>query len=576
MTPAGNRFRAPGAFLALAILVCAVSAAFSPARSFPAPALNSPLAPGADSLAGIEEYISSGWDKLTRRMNECQSLADPKTDEESVLYLPADMPAPPEVAALRDRCRVRIEHLPSVITQPGGIDISKIPREGLLYLEHPYVVPGGQFNEMYGWDSYFIIRGLLRQSREELARGMVDNFLFEIEHYGGVLNANRTYYLTRSQPPFLTSMILAVYDAEKEKGKENLSWLARAYPLAVRDYEQWNEGVHQAGDTGLSRYFDRGEGPAPEIMTDPSHYYRGVANYFLIHPEARTRFLVDAANAPATGLVGPVFSVFVCDAPATGPTSPDCGEPSRVALSAGFYKGDRSLRESGFDVTFRFGPYGDQTDQFAPVCLNSLLYKTEKDLERISTLLGHADEAAKWGRKAAEREARIVKYLWNEREGRFFDYDFVTQTQSGYDYATTFYPLWAGLASRDEAGAVVRSLPLFEQPGGIVTSRTETGAQWDFPYGWAPLELLGAEGLRRYGFDSEADRISEHFLSMVVENFNRDHTIREKYNVVTRSSETRISKGYAQNVIGFGWTNGVFLELLHESPKAEAYLHEHE
>ncbi len=89
-----------------------------------------------------------------------------------------------------------------------------IQNDGLLYLEHPYVVPGGQFNEMYGWDSYFIIRGLLREHRIEMAKGMVENFFFEIEHYGGVLNANRTYYLTRSQPPFLSSMILAVYNAE--------------------------------------------------------------------------------------------------------------------------------------------------------------------------------------------------------------------------------------------------------------------------------------------------------------------------------------------------------------------------
>ena len=358
IAPAGNRFRVPSLFLALAIFVCA---GFSWPRFAATPNSSPRGASAADGLSGIEQYISSGWDQLTRKMSDCQSLADPKTTEEPVLYLPADMAAPPELAALQEHCRVLVEHLPARITKPGGIDVHTIPREGLLYLEHPYVVPGGQFNEMYGWDSYFIIRGLVREQRVEFAKGMVENFFFEIEHYGGVLNANRTYYLTRSQPPFLTSMILAVYDAEKKKGKESLSWLARAYPYAVRDYEQWNEGVHLAEDTGLSRYFDRGDGPVPEIRSDPSHYYRGVATYFTVHREAGARFLIDAGNTQSGQVAGPIFPVLVCDPPASGPGNPDCAPASQVALSPDFYKGDRSMRESGFDVTFRFGPYGDDT-----------------------------------------------------------------------------------------------------------------------------------------------------------------------------------------------------------------------
>ena len=156
--------------------------------------------------------------------------------------------------------------------------------------------------------------------------------------------------------------------------------------------------------------------------------------------------------------------------------------------------------------------------------------------------------------------------------GIFFDYNVVTGKRSKYEYATTFYPLWAGLASKAEARAIAHNLNLFEQPGGLAMSRTESQAQWDFPYGWAPIQLLAVEGLRRYGYDREADRISGNFLSMVLENFRRDHTIREKYNVVTRSSETSVVEGYAQNVTGFGWTNAVFLELLHESPDMIAHL----
>jgi alpha,alpha-trehalase len=426
---------------------------------------------------------------------------------------------------------------------------------------------------MYGWDSYFIIRGLLRENRKELARGMVENFFFEIENYGGVLNANRTYYLTRSQPPFLSSMIVALYDSESSAGHGDLQWLARAYQFALRDYQQWISEPHLAGDTGLSRYFDRGDGPVPEIMGDPSHYYRGAAYFFLAHDNAFHSYLVpDAKDSSANSDAGPLFPVYACQPEPADLAASECAQVSRVGLSPDFYKGDRSMRESGFDVSFRFGPFGAATHHFAPVCLNSLLYKTEKDLERMSELLGQTADAKQWHDKAEERRKRVVQYFWDASRGLFFDYNVVAHERSRYEYAATFYPLWAGLASKEEAQAVVRNLHLFEQPGGLAMSRTETEAQWDFPYGWAPIQLLAGEGLRRYGYNAEANRISRKFLSMVLENFRRDHTIREKYNVVTRSSETAIVEGYAQNVTGFGWTNGVFLQLLYESPDALSFL----
>ncbi|HEV2964335.1 MAG TPA: trehalase family glycosidase, partial [Candidatus Angelobacter sp.] len=166
----------------------------------------------------IQNYISSGWDALTRSMTSCDAFVDPKMTAPSVLYLPADFPAPASVERLQQECKVEVKHLPMMVTHPGEIDPEKVQPAGLLFLENNYVVPGGRFNEMYGWDSYFIILGLLRAGRIDLARDMVENFFFEIQHYGTVLNANRTYYLTRSQPPFLTSMILAVYDAAKAAG----------------------------------------------------------------------------------------------------------------------------------------------------------------------------------------------------------------------------------------------------------------------------------------------------------------------------------------------------------------------
>jgi alpha,alpha-trehalase len=169
----------------------------------------------AKGLKPILDYISSGWDTLTRSMTDCKSIVDPKIAAQSVLYLPKEMAEPASVQTLSKNCNVRVEHLPMEIHRLGEISTSNIDPPGLLYLPNKYVVPGGRFNEMYGWDSYFIVRGLLQSGRLELARGMVDNFFFEIEHYGAMLNANRTYYLTRSQPPFLSSMFVDVYEATR-------------------------------------------------------------------------------------------------------------------------------------------------------------------------------------------------------------------------------------------------------------------------------------------------------------------------------------------------------------------------
>src|SRR5580704_17247575 len=151
--------------------------------------------PAGNSLDQIRAYISTGWDSLTRSLTDCATVVDTKLSSASVLYLPADFAVPDSVQQLEKQCNVQAQHLPQVIHHIGETDPGKIDPAGLLYLENRYVVPGGRFNEMYGWDSYFIIRGLVRDGRIDLAKGMVKNFFFEIEHYGGVLNANRSYYL---------------------------------------------------------------------------------------------------------------------------------------------------------------------------------------------------------------------------------------------------------------------------------------------------------------------------------------------------------------------------------------------
>jgi len=551
----------------LAILAIGIGASHAPAQGAPAQDSKAQAAgSNPQDYSDVLAYIASGWQTLRRSMTECKSLVDPKFHERPVLYLPADLPEPAAVTEVESKCDVDVRRLPKVIHHVGDVDGSHLT-PGLLYLPNPYVVPGGMFNEMYGWDSYFIIRGLVRDGELDMARNMVENLFFEIEHYGDFLNANRTYHLDRSQPPFLSSMVRVVYEAEKTHGLDDRGWLERAYPYVLKDYEFWTSGQHLAGTTGLSRYYDFGEGPAQELGAEIVPYYRRVAGYFLLHPETADGFLLRSPEASRTeSSIGPGYDVQVCsreNAPSEN-AEPGCVKLEDLHLSRDFYKGDRALRESGYDISFRFGAFGAATHHYAAVDLNSLLFNTELDLAWLSRELEHADRAAEWESKANARRGLMDRYFWNSKEGLYFDYDFEKGQQSAYVYVTTFYPLWVGAASPDQAKAVAGRFRTFDEPGGLVTSREETEAQWDYPYGWAPDQLIGVDGLRRYGFTGEADRAASQFVSMVAENFRRDGTIKEKYNVVTRSDEVKVTVGYTGNQVGFGWTNGVFLVLLDE------------
>jgi alpha,alpha-trehalase len=494
-------------------------------------------------------------------MNECSSISDPKfgPGATSVLYLPYGVTPPPTVAAL-SKCGVKVENLPKKITGLGSIPVEQLNAHGLLYLPNKYVVPGGRFNEMYGWDSYFIIIGLLEDGERDYSRGVIENFFYEIENYGAILNANRAYYLTRSQPPFLTSMIMAQYAADKKAGKDDKKWLAKAYQYAVRDHDLWTKPPKLAGDTGLARYFDVGEGPVPDIADHPE-YYAAIADWLLKHPDVK----YDPPDYIAPTLdegIGPELMVPLCDNKA-------CPNAHPVKLTADFYQGDRAMRESGFDPSFRWGPFDGSTHHYAPVCLNSLLYKAEMDLAEMATMLSKPDDAKKWLAAAEQRKQLINKYMWNADKGRFFDWDFMTGKQSTYNYVTTFYPLWVGLASPEQAKAVMKNIGLFEHEGGLAMSDYQSGVQWDLPYGWAPTNLIAIQGMRRAGFNSDADRVSMKFLDTIQSNFKRSGTIREKYNVVTGSDEAPVLAGYHENLIGFGWTNGTFLALYHALPPAK-------
>jgi alpha,alpha-trehalase len=515
--------------------------------------------------AATLEYIHGAWDTLTRSMTDCHSLVDIKVTANPILYMPAETPAPPEVSALSEKCHVRIASLPQHIEKLGDVRPEQLPAAGLLYLPNPYVVPGGRFNEMYGWDSFFILLGLEADHREALAKGMVDNFLFEIEHYGAVLNANRTYYLTRSQPPFLTSMIRAVYEnpesfsATPAGRTAARAWLERAYTLAEKDYSTWTRQEHKAGTTGLARYFDYGSGPVPE-MADDSTYYSDVIRWLVAHPAPSSgqSFLVKGTVQP-DGAEAARLQQTSCDVKAGVVCMHAWADGYR--LTKDFYLGDRAMRESGFDPSNRFGPFSGATHHYAPVCLNSLLYRYERDMQHLALLLGKPNDSTRWARRAKARNSAIHRYLWRPQQGVFADYDFTRHKSSDYAYISSLYPLWAGVATREEAAKVVAKLNLFERSGGLSMSTTQSGMQWDEPFGWAPTNWISVAGLVAEGFRDDAKRLAAKWDATVDQGFAHDATIREKYNVVSGNADVQVSAGYKENVIGFGWTNAVYLKM---------------
>lgn len=488
--------------------------------------------------SSIRDYIHQTWRVLTRSNRDVAKAAvDPKFQPAAngrwPVYIPQGENAEAIERTLREEMPADAFKTIEIRTLPG--DLSSLKAQGLLYLPLPYVVPGGRFNEMYGWDSYFIQVGLLEDKNLDRAKDMVDNFLYEMKNYGRVLNANRTYYLTRSQPPFLTQMVLGVYDKTKDR-----KWLQDALPQILEYYAFWTREPHLTAETGLSRYFDLGEGPAPEVVSaernaEGSTHYDLVKQYFKTHQitDYDLSQYYDAKSDQLTPL---------------------------------FYKGDRSMRESGFDPSNRFGPFNIDIIHYDPVCLNSLLYLMETQTAEILTVLGRGEEAGVWRKRAADRADRVNRLMWDERDGLYYDYNFARKEVRRYPFLTTFYPLWAGFATKDQAARIVKNLPMFERQGGLQTSTYVSGNQWDSPFGWAPLQMIAVEGLRRYGYDKDAERISMKFLSLVHREFLRQGYIVEKYDVVNGGSNVaaQIHFGYSANQAGFGWTNAAFERLFNE------------
>lgn len=483
------------------------------------------------------------WDGLTRRIDPetiLQVARDPKIGSRDLyLYI---SPTDKNAFQVYQKSKINVVKLPDSI--PDGFVTSLGLKQGLLSLALkngkgvPYVVPGGRFNEMYGWDSYFHVLGTIADGKIQLAKGMVDNFVYEINHYGKILNANRTYYLSRSQPPFLTSMIKAVYEV-LPKNDESKKWLDDSLKAAVKEYDTVWMGRDRLTHTGLSRYAGFDTGIPPEV--EPGHFDN------ILEPFAKKHKLsvFDLAQKFNQGVIN---------------------DPELIE----FFRQDRAVRESGHDTTYRWrvGEH-DRASDFVTVDLNSLLYKYEKDLAELT-----GDK--RFAVAAEKRKTEIRKYLWNAEKKIFFDYNWKTNAQSDYISATTFYPLWAGdILTAEEARQMVKAaLAELEAPGGLpATARSSLDKvkgkieerQWDYPNGWAPHQIIAWQGLENYKLDEEKNRLIYKWLFMITRNaMDYNGTIPEKYDVVARSHKVFAEYGNVGTKFsyitkeGFGWMNASY------------------
>ncbi len=513
------------------------------------------------------------WRALTRTIDERgldRVLADDKAGgDRPRLYVPhGDARAAGYFGELARRrgdfetvrlpARLTPEYVRGLNDRPGLLCLAMAERQGELY-GLPYVVPGGRFNEMYGWDSYFEAEGLLLDGRLDLAAAMVDHFVYQIQHYGRILNANRTYYLTRSQPPFLTTMIRAVL-ARMAQDNSRRQWLETALAAAIREYRTVWTAPPRLTATGLSRYYGQGLGIPPE--TEPGHFAAVLAPWAeqagleVLEYEARLRR----------------------------------GEIREPELDR-YFVHDRAVRESGHDTSYRLE--GRAAD-LVTVDLNALLYRYEADVaELLDAELdgswtapdGAVESAVAWRRLAEQRQRLMTELLWDPGAGLFFDYDTRRRARTGYESATCLYPLWAGLATPEQAAATVAAaLPVLEAAGGLAASsrrsRGPLGAgrpqrQWDWPYGWAPHQMLSWAGLRRYGCDAEAERLAYRWLHTIARNAaDYNGTVPEKYDVVARSHKVFAEYGNVGTDFsyitreGFGWMNASFQVGLASLPPA--------
>jgi len=404
-----------------------------------------------------------------------------------------------------------------------------VPRySSLLPLPQPYVVPGGRFREIYYWDSYFTMLGLAESGRHDLLAGMVQDFAFLIDTYGHVPNGARSYYLSRSQPPFFFEMVGLLSPDDPARS------FCQYLPQLKREYAFWMAG------TGQPR---RGQAHRRVVaMPDGSILNR----YWDDRDTAR-----DEAYREDTELVRAIR------------------RPARQV-----YRDIRAAAESGWDFSSRWFADGRtratiDTTEIIPVDLNSLLFGLETAIRLGCQRSGNSACARQFAQRASARHAAIDRYLWNAASGCYLDYRWTQRTSVARVSAATLYPLFVGLASGSQAAAVARATVRdLLKAGGVVTTPVNTGQQWDSPNGWAPIQWIAIAGLRLYRQNDLAQSIACRWMSNVEDVYRQSGKLVEKYDVVTVGRSGGGGEYPLQD--GFGWTNGVMRKLFALYPAQRA------
>lgn len=476
------------------------------AKLFPDQKTFADAVPKSDPLMILADY----------RMQHAQSSFDLRHFVEMNFTLPeeGEKYVPPAGQSLREH----IDDLWPVLTRTT--DKASNKWDSLLPLPKPYVVPGGRFREVYYWDSYFTMLGLAESDHWDKISDMVDNFAYEIDTFGHIPNGNRSYYLSRSQPPFFSLMVelLATHDSDA---------LKKYRPQMEKEYAYWMDGVDalQPGqaskrvvklDDGaiLNRYWDDHDTPRPESWLDD-------VNTAKSNP-----------NRPATEI----------------------------------YRDLRSAAASGWDFSSRWMDDPQKlgtirTTSIVPVDLNALMFKMEKLLARASQESGDAASANKYEALATARQKAIESHLWNDKEGWYADYDLKSKKVRNQLTAAALFPLYVKAAAQDRADKVAAATSSrLLQPGGIATTTVNSGQQWDAPNGWAPLQWVAAEGLQNYGQEKVSMDVTWRFLKNVQHTYDREKKLVEKYDVSTTGTGGGGGEYPLQD--GFGWSNGVTLKML--------------
>ena len=426
-----------------------------------------------------------------------------------------------------------------------------VKKEGssLIPLPNPYIVPGGRFREIYYWDSYFTMLGLKESGETEMIENMIKNFAYLVNTYGHIPNGNRTYFLSRSQPPFFSLMVQLLAEI---KGRQVF---AEYLPVLEKEYQYWMEGadklqngtafkrvVRLEDGSLMNRYWDESTAPRQEsYREDIETAEKAVQRMLMV-----SKFKNEAAQKKA-----------------------------EQALRVEIYQHLRAGAASGWDFSSRW--FTDPNDistidvtSYVPVDLNSLLYQAELNLKLAYTSLpaNTPTETAKkssmaslYDRNAQARKKAIDKYCWNEAKGMYADYHFVKKQSSDAVTLAAMFPLFMKIADKQRAEkqkeVLMRDL---YKPGGFATTTLTTGQQWDAPNGWAPLQWITIKGLQNYYYAEDATAATERWVKLNKDVYSRTGKLMEKYNVVDTQLEAGGGEYPSQD--GFGWTNGVLLAFM--------------